>query len=110
MKKQTSFAKACGRPEFDWNKFLNGKNFSLVSLREANELAKSWVTCAVGEQCSIIPRSEISNGPDDEELYTLGILFSMSIEKMMRDYHFKTFAEHVKNAKITLDRIEVRSS
>src|SRR5690606_1285416 len=46
-------------------------------------MAGSWVTCAVGNQCNIIPRTP-EGVPRDIELYRLGINFYDSIYSMDR--------------------------
>lgn len=43
----------------------------------AVDKAGDWVTCACGNQCSIIPR--IGNAPIDGKLYTLGLEFPSAI-------------------------------
>jgi hypothetical protein len=57
---------------FDWNAFLNKKNITEDEWYDAVELAKSWVTCACGNQCSIIPRDFTTGSPVDEKLKHLG--------------------------------------
>lgn len=60
-----------GKPSFDWNKFLNKRKINDVDWDIAQGRAKSWVTCACGNQCDIIPRN--SKGiPEDEVLAKLG--------------------------------------
>ena len=60
--------------------------------------ASNWVTCAVGNQCSVIPRH--GNGyPLDKELYDLGISFDASIR--VKNWSF---------AKYILKAIEIRSA
>jgi hypothetical protein len=84
---------------FDWNKFIDDAIKTKVSLEQyehARYLSLQWVTCAVGNQCSIIPRrtkgeiiKRTTNGydiehmnltynegqPIDDELNELGLTF-----------------------------------
>lgn len=61
--------------DFSWYQELYKRDINWSSLKE---LAKSWVTCACGHQCAIIPRQE--NGvPIDSELAELGSDFYEAI-------------------------------
>lgn len=64
---------------FDWNVFLNQENITGGKWFEAKVLASSWVTCACGNQCDIIPR-RISGAPRDPKLERLGVYFSHYIK------------------------------
>lgn len=64
---------------FDWNKFLNDcinkklKPSDISNIDEVVAIACSWVTCACGNLCDKIPRT---NGvPDDLILSRLGATF-----------------------------------
>lgn len=92
---------------FDWNKFLDraikGKTTEDENI-EAENLAQSWVTCACGNQCAIIPRHPCDSiapegTPMDEQLAELGQEFFFAIED-----------EDFKSAKHILKRIEKRSA
>lgn len=63
---------------------------------QLRELAGNWVTCAVGNQCDIIPREGIV--PIDAELFSAGLAF---------DRHVKDL--NIEQAVSTLERIEKRS-
>ena len=67
---------------------------------DAVKKSNSWVTCAVGQLCSAIPKSKnhFGNAPDDEKLANLGMEFMYKIRQ--REYH---------NAKLVLDKIERRT-
>ena len=82
----------------DWNKELENPP-KLFSKRyyELACAADKWVTCAVGNQCKIIPRYD-SGEPKDFRLRTLGIKFSDHID-----------AADFKTAKEVLEKIENRS-
>jgi hypothetical protein len=66
-----TYAQTEGRESFDWNKFLNREDISEREWAKADARAASWVTCACGNQCSIIPR-ETNGMPKDKALLTLG--------------------------------------
>lgn len=79
-----SLAEAKGRRTFNWNRALSHDIIlSLPNLKKMRTLACSWVTCACGNQCAIIPR-DIYNSPEDEDLYILGQGFSESIDAMLQ--------------------------
>lgn len=82
----TSFAKVNHRVEFqplsyvsnvviqpvDWNRALNKRRIDWYKLRL---LAQSWVTCACGNACIVIPRNEETGSPLDSNLRRLGVQF-----------------------------------
>lgn len=127
--KSRSFAESQGKTPLNWYKFLLKGPFSAVSLKEADKLADSWITCACGNQCEIIPRMDsILYMPEDKLLANLGIVFSRNIEelgKVFRDlefyeededyYCFRTMDARINftisqlHALHTLDQIEIRS-
>lgn len=63
-----------------------------------NILASNWVTCACGNQCSIIPRDNVG-GPKDRELNQLGV-----------DFYTAVMGYDVGGAKKILHKIEERSA
>ena len=69
-----------GKESFDWNAFLNKETYTLEELINAKMLANSWITCACGNQCEIIPRNE-TGSPCDIILYELGLDFSYAISE-----------------------------
>lgn len=83
---------------FDWNEFLSKENITYTDWNKANYLAGSWVTCACGNQCKIIPRGRFGV-PKDPILYKLGLLFATSI-----------FRKNISNAVESLKKIEIRSA
>lgn len=92
-----------GKPYFDWHAFLAQEKHTKEELAEALNLARDWVTCACGNQCSVIPRS--GGMPDDLELQNLGGDFVAAICGMeLRVKHNKTEAIR------TLAKIEARSA
>lgn len=98
-----TYVEASGIAPFNWREyllkqksiFLQGKD--LIQWKNARELARSYVTCACGNQCASLPRGPMG-APTDLELSTLG----------------SNFYDHVRNrnwqgALKTLDLIEERS-
>lgn len=89
------------KKSFDWNAFLDKAIKEGLTDKEhdkACKLSASWVTCACGNQCEIIPR-ERNGEPLDGELYSFGLTFNEEIE----DYRYR-------DAKKTLSMIEKRSA
>ena len=84
---------------FDWNAFLNKKTRTEEEWVEAAILADDWVTCACGNLCDSIPRLSFSGCPVDNTLRNFG-----------SDFYDWITLKDLKNAKITLDKIEVRSA
>jgi hypothetical protein len=78
-----TYTEVRGEKPFDWNKAL-APDFSEMSFRQMDKmhvLSKSWVTCAVGNQCAIIPRGRLGV-PQDSELEELGSEFHRIIRAM----------------------------
>lgn len=100
-----------GREPFDWNKFLDKDEFTLDELKDACSRAGSWVTCAVGNQCSVIPRDEIGE-PIDMDLFNLGLKFHYSILNMheSNENHGIVYGIYIEEAREVLDKIEKRSA
>lgn len=98
---QTTYAQTRHVPLFDWNDFLQRANTNQITQKEsenAEEEAASWVTCACGNQCAIIPR--FSDGePKDKPLRQLGYQFFYAIEE-----------EKWGAARETLREIEIRAA
>lgn len=93
-----TYAEAKGEAPFDWNKFLVKNRFTDGDWNSAFRLSASYVTCACGNQCEIIPRDN-AGVPDDPELKELGMLFFDAITQ-----------ENPKWAKEVLEKIEKRSA
>lgn len=87
-----------GEEPFNWNEFLNKKNISKEEWDNAESLADSWVTCACGNQCDVIPR-DCFGGPKDRELFRLGYNFYKVIG-----------SKDINSAKEILKAIEERSA
>lgn len=107
------------RKPFNWNEFLNKDKYTIKELEKAEKLANSWVTCACGNQCSIIER--VGDEPIDNILRALGYTFVQDIKNLYRkelykndscykDIYSKTINQYKKEAKSTLLKIEKRSS
>lgn len=97
-----TYAETNKMKKFNWYKFLERAMKGKVSeseIADAQDDAESWVTCAVGNQCSIIPRDAKGGGPLDDELYDLGCDFDTAI-----------FDKKWEKAKKLLDKIEIRSA
>lgn len=87
-------------PVVDWNDVLSKPAPPILS-PEYDELcnrAKSWVTCACGNQCAVIPR-RYQGCPIDDRLSTYGGDFFEYIKE--RDWV---------GARMTLELIEARAS
>jgi|TARA_R110000824_G_scaffold2419_11_gene11311 hypothetical protein len=86
--------------ETDWNEFLNRPKRSELEWQSKAETASSWVTCACGNQCAIIPRVFSDGGkPEDRALAKLGMQFYRQVNARKR-----------KAAIETLRKIEIRSA
>lgn len=96
--KTKTYSEFKGEKPFDWNEFLNKKEKSIEEILKANKLARNWVTCACGNQCSIIPRDKLGR-PMDNSLSQYGTSFAYSIT--YRNWH---------SAKYILKKIEERSA
>ena len=74
-----TYAEENNTPTFDWNEKLDaliaGEVISPEALKELEDLSSSWVTCACGNQCAIIPRDKEDGHPLDLELWGLGVSF-----------------------------------
>lgn len=83
-------------------------------LVDAEERSADWVSCAVGNQCTIIPRDLEDGQPLDERLSGLGIQFNKDIEVINEtynayDYDKLRFIGALKLANDTMEQIEERS-
>lgn len=82
-----TYSEAQGLATFDWNLFLNRAIAGEITEQEqrmAKLRSSSWVTCACGNQCDIIPRdpNSVSGGagePRDGILRRLGTNFDKQI-------------------------------
>jgi hypothetical protein len=110
-RQQTSYAAQHGTA-FDWNAFLarEMESFTYEELAKAAKLSKGWVTCACGNQCAIIPRSEC-HAPWDRELRELGVEFCGEIDRMRKAFliNRNRFNKLRNEARKTLAAIERRA-
>ena len=91
-----SFAESRNKDAFDWWDALN--NPEKYGIRLLDDMASNWVTCACGNQCSLIPRDRFG-APVDGYLAGLGSIFCYNI-----------YAREWEMAKDTLQKIEMRSA
>lgn len=103
-----TYSEQCGIPAFDWHLALD--NPAIYEDGELAMKAEEWTTCAVGNQCAIIPRNprttddwrdikDAPNRPCDDQLANLGIDFYDQVDDGRWDA-----------AKETLAKIEARSA
>lgn len=108
--KQLTYVEQRGEARFDWNDFLTRVEAGTVTEREwkdAFELASSWITCACGNECAVLPRS--SHGcPDDDRLYDLGCDFMDIIRDGYKENESLDIT--VLNGRECLRRIEARTA
>lgn len=76
---QTTYSEKLGRDPFNWNAFLNDDNLSSIDWSDAVGRAGNWVTCACGNECSVIPRDDIGE-PLDGKLAHSGMKFFRAIK------------------------------
>ena len=76
-----TYSEANGKPNINWFEELNKEN---IDWKNLEDLSCEWVTCACGNQCSIIPR-DFRGAPLDEELSKLGFQFNEDIEARRRE-------------------------
>lgn len=99
-----TYAETQGATPFDWNAALNAaieKEPTRQKRFELEEKASSWVTCACGNTCAIIPRSRYkytNDAPVDVELLELGLWFNTSVVN-----------QNWNKAKVILQQIELRA-
>ncbi len=92
-----------GKP-INWNFFLNNcihrpDRVSQEDIKEYIGYSKRWTTCAVGNQCSVIPRRLPHGYPCDSILTDLGFQFNDLVELNLWN-----------EAKEVLKKIEARSA
>jgi|SRR6478609_391082 len=107
-----TFAESLGRPKFDWNEFLTRLEYEYIDIAQAKGLAADWVTCACGNQCEVIPRTDFGT-PEDSVLAYLGQEFYYSISDLYfdlkDDVSFTRLYMSQCKARILLNQIEERS-
>ena len=72
-----TYSEEMGQPPFDWHSFLTKKRRTVKEWRAAEVLSHSWVTCACGNQCALLPRHKgcdqfPEGSPIDAQLFELG--------------------------------------
>ena len=92
------YTEVAGEKPFDWNKALSRPVITEADWSQMASLSGSWVTCACGNQCAVIPRDD-DGSPVDARLSGLGIRFDMAIRN-----------EDRYDALDILERIEARST
>lgn len=110
-----TFAETQDQPPFDWRQWLlKAIDYTPRSADydEKLTLAKSWVTCACGNLCAIIPRERGTSGgtdgrPIDETLSDLGIRFFGAIADLNFERALKTLDAIEKQAE-NLIQIELK--
>ena len=105
-----TFAQTKGQA-FNWNKFLAKRpsNYTQRQRNDAETKAGEWVTCACGNQCSIIPRDDSDGEPQDPVLYKLGMEFSTDVSNANDNLDVGD-SDTYKHARRTLAKIEKRSA
>lgn len=96
-----TYSELKSHPAFNWktaieNAIKEGVDFELKLWLDTQ--ASQWVTCAVGNQCDIIPRMNCG-APNDHTLRDLGNQFYLEISQ-----------GRFNHALLTLDSIEQRSA
>lgn len=104
-----TYAEAEGKEPFDWNAFLSKTSVTWEELLSARERARSWITCACGNQCDIIPRN--THGvPEDSILHTHGAEFSECLDRSYNCTTEKLAVLYFPTARAILAVIEKRSA
>jgi len=96
-----TYSESQGVEPFDWWKALDNPEAHANDEISLAERSGSWATCACGNQCALIPRSDgmYTGAPNDHDLFYLGIDFSDDVCN-----------EDWESAKATLSAIEARSA
>ena len=102
----------------DWNQVLTGLEYGdddfVDNLDHYEKASNDWVTCAVGNQCDVIPRSEVG-APEDKILSDLGQTFATRFATLAYNIqnnsgHHRLISEGVGDCYSTLSAIEERST
>lgn len=94
-----TYAEKKGMYPIDWHKELSNKNISKKKWEELEQSSETWVTCACGVQCAIIPRGSAGD-PLDAKLRILG---------GDDGFHGAIMKKHRHKAMEWLQKIEIRS-
>lgn len=109
-----TYAESKNMKTINWNGVLNAlskDNLNSKQIKYFAEKSADWVTCACGNQCDVIPRTD-DGEPYDDELDDLGVEFCMLWQRVgLFTYAKQTdkIKRTVKELMITLDLIEQRS-
>lgn len=115
--KTKTYAQSKRERNFDWNKALAAdcKDMSRAELTDIMMHALSWITCACGNQCAVIPRRNTGE-PVDSQLSDLGTEFTQVVGDMERAMRTAVF-DDMKIANVArekaidiLENIEKRSA
>jgi hypothetical protein len=84
--KYRTYAETKGKKRFDWLNALSTPctKLNVYEVKSMNKRAKSWLTDACGNQCSIIPR-HVDGRPIDSEMLTLGADFNSHVEQICKN-------------------------
>lgn len=102
---------------FDWNLFLQQKTINEQQHNDACKRAMSWVTCACGQQCHIIPRLEKGDMIKNEfgiktevQQHLIGCPVDDELQRLGSQFYTYIYNCMYKNAKQVLRLIEIRSN
>lgn len=98
----STYAEQQGNAPFDWNAFLAANEHTDHEWWRAEDLASQWVTCACGNQCDKIQRSN--------EGFTAGAPIDVELAKLGMEFYSMILHADIKNAKSILHQIEQRSA
>lgn len=110
-KKVKTYVETQREKPINWFEELQ-KATSLKEIRTLKHLSGSWVTCACGNQCEVIPRDGLGE-PRDEILAELGYEFHQIVNGMLdsKVAKYKEKVEFYRESAIeTLHKIEKRSA
>jgi len=99
-----TYAEKLGVPPFNWFEALN-KPDDEIEWDELIDRASGWITCAVGNQCSIIPR-DIWGEPKDQVLSRLGNTFFNKILKSKAKPVLKTLHDIEERSAYLINQIK----
>ncbi len=111
-----TYAEERGKKPMNWNKVLETPMTEENDWYQLYELSCDWATCAVGNQCVIIPRDKIGI-PFDLELHMFGKFFTTYMGELSKwssysgDFNYKLnkFTMYIARAKEMLHNVELRS-
>lgn len=91
--------------KFNWYEQLSKPEISNHEWVVMNTKASSWVTCAVGNLCDIIPRSD-SGEPEDKILLRYGVQFMEYVCERNVDKSIETLNKIENRSKMVINRIQ----